>query len=256
MKITWAIVGVAVTALLVVVPPAILILEKGAAFRFMEPNEWGDFLAGIAAPAALVWLIVGYFQHSKEIALQQKELQRQVEETAQLVKQSERHAGATEELVQLTRDAKDGETLRRLKESSPRFQYYESGGTASRVDVSIRNVGGMALGVDLEDDLPPHLEFSFGKTIGTDEDSRMSIHFDPVVQSPPDSVRFSLVCNDRFGYRHFFDLKLEFRGPAHPPILWTVAHQAFEHVYESTVNSDGITSFGSRLRMIPLPPDF
>ena len=29
-------------------------------------NEWGDFLAGVTAPLALFWLVIGYFQHSKE----------------------------------------------------------------------------------------------------------------------------------------------------------------------------------------------
>ena len=51
----------------------------------MSLNEWGDFLAGVSAPLALLWLVVGYFQHGEELRLnttvleaQQKELQLQV----------------------------------------------------------------------------------------------------------------------------------------------------------------------------------
>jgi len=33
-------------------------------FRSMAPNEWGDFLSGLAASLAFLWLIVGYWLHS------------------------------------------------------------------------------------------------------------------------------------------------------------------------------------------------
>ena len=29
----------------------------------MSLNEWGDLLAGVSVPLALLWLVVGYFQH-------------------------------------------------------------------------------------------------------------------------------------------------------------------------------------------------
>ena len=75
--------------------------------RVMTLNEWGDFLAGLAAPIALTWVVIGYFQHGEEIRLntevlklQQEELRLQVEETVTLARNAERQAKAAEHLVQ------------------------------------------------------------------------------------------------------------------------------------------------------------
>ena len=42
----------------------------------LGPNEIGDFLAGIAAPPAFYWLIVGYFLQQQELSLQRQEIAR------------------------------------------------------------------------------------------------------------------------------------------------------------------------------------
>lgn len=75
----------------------------------MGLNEWGDFLAGLTAPLALLWLVIGYFLQSEELSLntkalkaQQEELRRQVEETALLAKNSDRQAQAAERAVELS----------------------------------------------------------------------------------------------------------------------------------------------------------
>ena len=87
---------------------SVIVLRIGDACT-MTLNEWGDFLAGAFAPLALGWLVVGYFQHGEELRLntktleaQQEELRRQVEETANLARNSERQAKAAEELAQIT----------------------------------------------------------------------------------------------------------------------------------------------------------
>ena len=48
--------------------------------RVMTLNEWGDFLAGLAAPIALTWVVIGYFQHGEEIRLNTEVLKLQQEE--------------------------------------------------------------------------------------------------------------------------------------------------------------------------------
>uniref|UniRef100_UPI003879CCF4 hypothetical protein n=1 Tax=Acinetobacter lwoffii TaxID=28090 RepID=UPI003879CCF4 len=57
-------------------------------------NELGDFLAGIVAPIAFLWLILGYVQQGKQLeqntkALEQQEkaLQLQIDEMRESVKQ-------------------------------------------------------------------------------------------------------------------------------------------------------------------------
>ena len=94
--------GVGLTALYVV-PFGIGVWVNWSKAVLMSLNEWGDFLAGVSAPVALLWLVVGYFQHGQELRLntealrhQQEELKRQAEEAARLAK-------ATEELVEETR---------------------------------------------------------------------------------------------------------------------------------------------------------
>lgn len=62
----------------------------------MSLNELGDFLAGVSSPIALLWLIIGYFQHGAELRIntqalkaQQIELEQQVKETSLLVETAE-----------------------------------------------------------------------------------------------------------------------------------------------------------------------
>lgn len=54
-------------------------------------NEWGDFLAGMAGPLALLWLVLGYFQQQKELnqntnalIMQRDELERTADEQRRL----------------------------------------------------------------------------------------------------------------------------------------------------------------------------
>lgn len=46
-------------------------------FAGLELNELGDFLAGAAAPLALLWFVIGYLLQTKELGLQRDELQLQ-----------------------------------------------------------------------------------------------------------------------------------------------------------------------------------
>ena len=43
----------------------------------MTLNGWGDFLAGLAAPIALLWVVIGYMQHGEEIRVNTKVLELQ-----------------------------------------------------------------------------------------------------------------------------------------------------------------------------------
>jgi hypothetical protein len=70
----------------------------------MVLNEWGDFLAGVSAPLAFLWLVIGYFQQGDELGLntkalkqQERALQLQVEELKQSVEQQNKSAIALSE---------------------------------------------------------------------------------------------------------------------------------------------------------------
>ncbi|WP_109356538.1 hypothetical protein [Sphingorhabdus sp. EL138] len=58
----------------------------------MKPNEWGDFLAGVFGPLALLWVVLGFLQQGSELKnsrdallLQAKELKNSVEQQKALV---------------------------------------------------------------------------------------------------------------------------------------------------------------------------
>jgi hypothetical protein len=91
---------------------AALLLWKYDEFATLRLNEWGDFLAGVAAPVALLWLVLGYLQQGIELRqntealrLQYQELRSQVKETAALAKSAGRQAAAAESLVAVTNDS-------------------------------------------------------------------------------------------------------------------------------------------------------
>lgn len=61
-------------------------------FSAMSPNEFGDFLAGAAAPLAFFWLVIGFFQQGQELKLQREELELQRKELELQRKETERLA--------------------------------------------------------------------------------------------------------------------------------------------------------------------
>lgn len=61
----------------------------------MKPNEWGDFLAGVFGPLALLWVVLGFLQQGSELKnsrdallLQAEELKNSVEQQKALVEVS------------------------------------------------------------------------------------------------------------------------------------------------------------------------
>ena len=90
--------GVALTLIYLVVL-GIVVACNWQAFVSLQPNAWGDFLAGSLGLLALFWLILGYFQQGGELrnsvkALEQqsKELSATVEQQRELVKSNEEAA--------------------------------------------------------------------------------------------------------------------------------------------------------------------
>lgn len=53
--------------------------QPDKSFLTLDLNEKGDFLAGIAAPLAFFWIILGYFQNKNAISIQSKELVNSIE---------------------------------------------------------------------------------------------------------------------------------------------------------------------------------
>lgn len=86
-----------------------LLLQASADKNFftLDLNAKGDFLAGVFAPVAFLWLVLGYFQQGKELKLntealllQQQELKQQVIATQEIGSQSARQASVSEKMHQ------------------------------------------------------------------------------------------------------------------------------------------------------------
>ena len=60
-------------------------------------NELGDFLGGVSSPLAFLWLVLGFFQQSREIRLSGKALHLQASEMRRSVDEHRRLAGGGEE---------------------------------------------------------------------------------------------------------------------------------------------------------------
>ncbi|MEO0364969.1 MAG: hypothetical protein AAF265_05685 [Pseudomonadota bacterium] len=132
-------------------------------------NEWGDFLAGVSAPLALFWLVIGYFQQGQELQLntdalraQQEELRRQVEETALLAQNAERQAAATEALAELNESEQRARSQKETLASLPRILAEGGSLTSSLIKTDLVNRGGEVSEVKLIYDGPYDLRLSSG----------------------------------------------------------------------------------------------
>lgn len=67
-------------------------------FAALKPNEYGDFFAGLFAPLAFLWLVVGHFQHGKEIKNQAEEIAKQQQAILQLLEIEKEKIGAIHDL--------------------------------------------------------------------------------------------------------------------------------------------------------------
>jgi len=74
----------------------VLIYYKHKTLGSLELNAWGDSLAGVFAPLAFLWLVVGYAQQGDELRQNTEALKAQQDELTQQVVQLNRQASAAE----------------------------------------------------------------------------------------------------------------------------------------------------------------
>ena len=180
----------------------------------MTLNEWGDFLAGASAPLALLWLVIGYFQHGEELRLntraleaQQEELRNQVKETATLSENAARQAQATEHLVHLNKVDQERDALREIQDAQPEF--VEQGGSSSDAEIltKLLNRGGEAIDIEIEYGGPHRLEFSPERRLRSGAKGILSLYqaAGTAIEHP---IPFRLRYTDRFGTRRVRQFEL------------------------------------------------
>lgn len=158
----------------------------------MSPNEWGDFLAGVAAPPALVWLIAGYFQHTKEVHLQTQELQHHVEEAQRLAT----HAG---HLLEREEERENREALPEL--FSGRQTISNDGAV-----VEVQNRGSEARGLLLDHSVIAHevgIQIQFPPIFERGQTAHIRMSGPTSLIAWP--VSFGLTCYDKLGRRLSLD---------------------------------------------------
>jgi hypothetical protein len=143
--LTWG--GVAASLVWLIVL-AVLVCSRWSQFVSLELNALGDFLAGSVAPLAFFWLVLGYFQQGIELSLntealklQQEELRRQVEETANLARNAERSAAANETLAELSRNAARRADEDALRDAQPVIRYTGRAGGPDGLRLKFLNEG-------------------------------------------------------------------------------------------------------------------
>ena len=90
------VIGLWLTALYLVGLVAYLALQ-GQNPADLRLNELGDFLGGVSSPLAFLWLVLGFFQQSREIRLSNKALHLQAREMRRSVDEHRKIAGGREE---------------------------------------------------------------------------------------------------------------------------------------------------------------
>lgn len=203
-----------------------LVLRDADNARGMTLNEWGDFIAGASSLLALLWLVIGYFQHGEELRLntkalqlQKKELRNHVDETARLAVNAQRQAKAAEHLAELTKDMQDREESRKARDAAPDFLGDGGSDGGSWVRTNIRNHGGAVRNIEFHYSGPYRSEFSSPRIWETDSSVTLFFATQPFSGSLDYPIQFRIVCSDTIGYRHDMQFELreshDLRGVSH-----------------------------------------
>ena len=174
-------IGISLTALWVGTF-AILAAWKFDALTTMTLNELGDFLAGASAPIALLWLVVGYFQHGRELRLntdvlkaQERELRQQVSATTKLAEVAAREAKAAEDLADATRTGQQRAETREIEEAQPVFVRVSSTQNSTMISIKVQNRGGEARDLEIESDDPTKLSWNRRALFGRDDTGNLQL---------------------------------------------------------------------------------
>lgn len=119
--------GLTVTALWLITMTALFCWSDTQAGQ-LKPNEWGDFFAGVFAPLAFLWLVLGYLQQGEELRLSTEALRLQAEELQNSVEQQRQLVEVTRQQMEGEREALAYERLQREEEARPSFIVASGGG--------------------------------------------------------------------------------------------------------------------------------
>lgn len=104
-------------------------LHQGRNLLDLDPNELGDFLAGVFGPIGILWLILGFWQQGDELRSSVRALELQSEELRKSVEQQKELVNVTRLQVQSEIDAQHEERQTRFESEQPKLYLSNDGGT-------------------------------------------------------------------------------------------------------------------------------
>jgi hypothetical protein len=93
----------------------------------VKPNEWGDMFAGLFAPVAFLWLVLGFFQQGQELQLSTHALRLQAEELKHSVEQQRELVEVTRQQVLANLDEQERKRAAETEAAQPRFVFSSTG---------------------------------------------------------------------------------------------------------------------------------
>jgi hypothetical protein len=179
-------------------------------------NEWGVFLAGVVAPIAFLWLILGYFQQGHELAkntealrAQEQQLMQQVQETAALVREYARHAAASAQLAELEVAAHRRHEEARRALLAPHFRFASASFSAGHdlADLKMVNTGSTAYALKFHSDDFAEGQIKPSEIIERNATFMLYVSLDRLLQ--PKRGTFTISCKDIEGRDHAFAFRNE-----------------------------------------------
>jgi hypothetical protein len=123
-------------------------------FSSLKPNEIGDFFAGVFAPLALLWLVVGYYQQGEELRNSAKALNLQAQELHDSVLQQKELVLVNREQLNIAAESNLMTHESLLRAAKPLLRVYDytptvHGGAFTALNLQIVNSGGPITNVEI-----------------------------------------------------------------------------------------------------------
>ncbi|SLN39390.1 hypothetical protein [Pseudooctadecabacter jejudonensis] len=181
------------------------------AFKLLEPNAWGDFLAGAFGPLALAWVVLGFFQQGRELKNSVETLKLQAEELANSVKQQQELVAVSREAIAFEIDKYNSENEKSSQSMIPSLEI-KIVGTGNSLAIGgtpeIVNSGGDAYDLEING-------YSKQGSVGVFRNgisvlrSGETKRADSILEFNSNGlVDFTVFCRDRSGTQHCFSRKL------------------------------------------------
>ncbi|VVT07706.1 hypothetical protein [Hoeflea sp. EC-HK425] len=150
--------------------------------RTLEPNELGDFFAGVFGPVALFWVVLGFFQQGVELRHSVETLKLQAEELKNSVEQQRELVKASRDQIEFDREINLAQRARHEVSIRPDFKVSPAGSSQSGKEISFKieilNRGEIALDVWVFIEPPTYSGSKFRfQSIGRGEYKHVGVHF-------------------------------------------------------------------------------